>query len=547
MNRVALRGSTKSRLAHAQPTGDIPAGEFNVTVMLRRKEELPSFGEQAHLKPRERHHLSREEHAARHGADPADIHKVESFAAANGLRVIRSSTAERSVILSGTAGAYDRAFGVELKNYIQQGRTIRGREGDIYLPEELQGVVTSVTGLDNRPVAKPHVKIRRQQMAAEAGGSAAAPERASDPSGFTPSDVAKLYNFPSNLNGTGQTIAILELGGGFRQSELNTYFQSIGITAPNVTVASYPQGGSNNPGTNALDPQNPDVEVMLDIQVAGAVAPGAKLVVYFAPDASDQSFLGVMNAIITDTANSPSIVSISWGGPEDAASSQFQTEFDQLLQSAAHMGLTVCVAAGDNGSADFAADDPNWDGKAHVDFPASSAFALACGGTQVTAPKGSITNEVVWHDGQNDGTGGGVSTVFPLPTYQQNANVPPHANPVGPVMRGVPDIAGDAAPASGYRVLCDGQSFPDPAKGLPPVGGTSAVAPLWAGLVASLNQGLGKPVGYLNPLLYNVAPAAGAFHDITQGNNGDYSAGAGWDPCTGLGSPNGASLLQALS
>jgi kumamolisin len=547
MNRIALRGSTKSRLTHAQPTGDVPAGEFNVTVMVRRKEELPSLREQAQLKPRERNHLSREEHAARHGADPADIRKVESFAAANGLRVVRSSTAERSVTLSGTADAYNRAFGVELKNYVQEGRTIRGREGDIYLPEELQGVVTSVTGLDNRPVAKPHFRLRREQMMAADAGASAAAQRPRNPSGFAPSEIAKLYNFPSNLDGTGQTIAILELGGGFRQSELNTYFQSIGITAPNVTVASYPQGGSNNPGTNALDPNNPDVEVMLDIQVSGAVAPGAKLVAYFAPDASDQSFLGVMNAIINDTANSPSIVSISWGGPEDGASGQFQTEFDQLLQSAAHMGLTVCVAAGDNGSADFAANDPNWDGKAHVDFPASSAFALGCGGTQVTAPSGSITNEVVWHDGKNDGTGGGVSTVFALPSYQQNAHVPPHADPAGPVMRGVPDIAGDAAPGSGYRVLCDGQKFPDPAKGLPPVGGTSAVAPLWAGLVARLNQGLGKPVGYLNPLLYNLAPAAGAFHDITKGNNGDYSASAGWDPCTGLGSPNGTNLLKALS
>jgi kumamolisin len=285
---------------------------------------------------------------------------------------------------------------------------------------------------------------------------------------------------------------------------------------------------------------------MLDIEVSGAIAPGAKIVVYFAPDASDQSFLGVMNAIITDTVNKPNIVSISWGGPEDTATSQFQTEFDQLLQSAAHLGLTVCVAAGDNGSADFAADDPNWDKKAHVDFPASDPFVLACGGTQLTASSTAITKEVVWDDGKNDGTGGGVSRVFALPSYQQNAGVPPAADPVGPVMRGVPDVAGDAAPASGYRILCDGTSFPDPSQGLPPVGGTSAVAPLWAGLIARINQGLGKPAGFINPLLY-AAPGNATFHDITQGTNGDYKAGAGWDPCTGLGTPNGQSLLQALS
>jgi kumamolisin len=253
-----------------------------------------------------------------------------------------------------------------------------------------------------------------------------------------------------------------------------------------------------------------------------------------------------MNAILGDTVNNPTIVSISWGGPEDSATVQFRNEFDQLLQSAAHLGITVCVAAGDNGSADFAADDPNWDHKAHVDFPASSSFALACGGTQLSASSGTISSEVVWHDGANDGTGGGVSRVFALPSYQQNAGVPPAADPAGPVMRGVPDVCGDAAPASGYRIICDGTSFPDPSEGLPPVGGTSAVAPLWAGLFARINQGLNKPSGFINPLLY-AAPANATFRDITQGNNGDYKAGAGWDPCTGLGSPNGQNLLQALT
>lgn len=545
---VKLPGSTKLKLPNAEVVGEVPGVEFRVTVTVRRRNELPSLEERSKRKPRERTYMTHQEHAENHGADPADIAKVEAFAAENGLRVLNTNLAQRSIILSGTADAYSKAFGVVLKIYKSGEVAYRGREGDILIPENLQSIVTSVTGLDNRPFAKPHFRIRRGTAraagaASNVGSSAAA---ASTPTGFTPLQLASLYNFPKNLDGTGQTIAILELGGGFHQQELTTYFQNLGLaTPPSVTAATYPDGGTNSPGTNALDPSNPDVEVMLDIEVSGAVAPGAKIIVYFAPDATDQSFFGVMNAILTDTVNKPNIVSISWGGPEDGATAQFRNEFDQLLQSAAHLGMTVCVAAGDNGSADFAADDPNWDNKAHVDFPASSSFALACGGTQLSASSSTISSEVVWHDGANDGTGGGVSRFFALPSYQQNAGVHPATDPAGPVMRGVPDVAGDAAPASGYRIVCDGTNFPDPSQGLPPVGGTSAVAPLWAGLIARINQGLNKPVGFINPLLY-AAPANTTFRDVTQGNNGDYKAGTGWDSCTGLGSPNGQNLLLAL-
>jgi kumamolisin len=547
--QTKLAGSTKHRLPNAEVVGEVPSAEFRVTVTVRRRNELPSIEAQSKQKPGERTYMTREEHAERHGADPADIAKVEAFARENGLRVTDTNAAQRSVTLSGTASAYSKAFGVDLKMYKSGEVAYRGREGDILIPENLQGIVTSVTGLDNRPFAKPHYRIRRGTARAASVGATAdrSTASASIPAGFTPPQLATLYNFPKNLDGTGQTIAILELGGGFHPAELTSYFQNLGITTPpSVTAATYTNGGTNSPGTNALDPNNPDVEVMLDIEVSGSIAPGAKIVVYFAPDATDQSFLGVMNAILTDAVNKPNIVSISWGGPEDEATAQFRNEFDQLLQSAASLGVTVCVAAGDNGSADFAADDPNWDKKAHVDFPASDPFVLACGGTQVTASSTAITKEVVWDDGKNDGTGGGVSRFFALPSYQQNAGVPPAADPTGPVMRGVPDVAGDAAPASGYRIICDGTSFPDPSQGIPPVGGTSAVAPLWAGLLARINQGLGKPVGFVNPLLY-AAPENATFRDITQGNNGDYKAGTGWDACTGLGTPNGQSLLQTLT
>jgi kumamolisin len=547
--RVSLKGSAKHRLPHAQISEEVPQDEFQVTVMVRRKKALPDAAKHGGTKLSERAYMSRETLGSSYGAAPADIAKVESFAREHNLKVVEADPAKRHVILSGTAENYGRAFGVTLKIYKSKEITYRGREGDILIPESLTGIVTCVTGLDNRPFARPHFRIRRNAAKAvtASGSNVGTPDAAAAtvPAGFSPVQLAQLYNFAAG-DGSGQTIAILELGGGYHAADLTTYFNGIGVKPPSVTTASYTGGGTNNPGTDAFAQNNPDVEVALDIEVSGGIAPGAKIVVYFAPDATDQSFLGAINAIVHDTVNQPNIVSISWGGPEDTASGQFQTEFDQILQAAVQVGMTVCVAAGDSGSADFAANDPNWDGNTHVDFPASSPNVLACGGTQITVSGNAISQEIVWNDGTNDGTGGGVSRVFAQPAYQVGIDSQKAVDPAGPVMRGVPDVAGDAAPGSGYQVLCDGQSFPDASQGVPPVGGTSAVAPLWAGLVARLNQSLGKPVGFLNPLIYAIPAADNAFHDITSGNNGAYKSAKGWDACTGLGSPNGENILAAL-
>jgi len=273
---------------------------------------------------------------------------------------------------------------------------------------------------------------------------------------------------------------------------------------------------------------------MLDIEVSGSIAPGAKIVVYFA-DNTDAGFLNAITTAVHDSANNPSVVSISWGGPESSWTQQAMTSMDEAFQSAAAMGVSVCVAAGDDGSTDGVTDGLN-----HVDFPASSPNVLACGGTQLVASANSITGETVWNElGNNEGaTGGGISDVFPLPTWQKGAGVPPSANPNKNVGRGVPDVTGDADPTTGYVTRVDGN--PDV------IGGTSAVAPLWAGLIALINQRIGKPVGFINPLLYQDAATARDLNDIISGNNGAYSAGPGWDACSGLGSPIGTQVAAAL-
>jgi kumamolisin len=263
---------------------------------------------------------------------------------------------------------------------------------------------------------------------------------------------------------------------------------------------------------------------MLDIEVAGAVAPGVKICVYFAPNTA-QGFQNALSTAIHDQLNKPSVLSISWGSSESNWTVQSMTNFDQVAQEAGLLGITVTAACGDNGSSDGVADGTN-----HVDFPASCPHVLAAGGTRLVSTNGAIVTETVWNDGAQGGaTGGGYSAQFARPDYQAADNTQTN--------RGVPDVAGNADPDTGYNILVDGQQMV--------IGGTSAVAPLWAGLIVLLNQKLNRRLGFVNTALYNV-PQTSSFHDITMGNNGAYSATFGWDACTGLGSPIGNQLLQAL-
>jgi len=474
--------------------------------------------------PRHRQYLTREQLAADHGASPEDIAKVVAFAQSNHLAVVETSEARRSVWLAGTVAQMSTAFGVRLDEYDHPGGgTFRGRIGSILIPAKLEQIVVGVFGLDNRPQAQPHFRIRKPKALQQHHATTAANTQ------FTVPQVARLYDFPANLDGTGECIGIIELGGGFKTADLKAYFSSLGLPTPTVKSVAV-DGGSNSPSGNA---DGPDGEVMLDIEIAGAVAPKAKIVVYFTANTS-QGFLDAITEAVHDTVNKPSVISISWGGPESNWTGQAFEQFDQVFQAAASVGVTITVAAGDNGSSDGVDD-----GQAHVDFPASSPNVLACGGTRLNASNTTIFSEVVWNDPNEGATGGGISDQFPVPDYQQDAGIPPSANSSHDVGRGVPDVAANADPATGYAIRVDGE--------VAVVGGTSAVAPLWAGLIALLNQAIGKPVGFLNPTVYGFDPQSGVFRDITKGNNGAYSAGPGWDACSGLGVAVGTKLLQALS
>ena len=523
----SVQGSERSPLQGSRSVGAADPKELiEVTVVLRRApgaEEKASHAAPLAAALTGRSYLTREELEAAQGATRQDIAAVEAFAQEHGLDVREVSAARRTVVLSGTVGAFSTAFGVTLTRYEHPAGTYRGRTGPVQVPEELGPIIQAVLGLDDRPQSTAKFRIHRPE------GTAA--PRAAATAGFTPPQLAKLYDFPTGVDGNGQCIGIIELGGGFRNDDLKAYFKQLGIALPPV-VAVAVDGAGNKP---AGDPNSADGEVMLDIEVAATIAPKASIAVYFAPN-TDRGFLDAITTAVHDKTHKPSVISISWGGPEASWTKQAMQTYDQAFQDAAALGVTICCASGDNGSADMA---QGWDGKAHVDFPASSPSVLACGGTHVDAAGGSVSGEVVWNDLPDGGAGGGgVSDIFPLPQWQAGAHVPVSANKGGHAGRGVPDVSGDASPRSGYIVRVDGQQAV--------IGGTSAVAPLWAGLVALMNQHLGRPVGWLNPILYGLPPAAGAFRDITAGTNGAYKAGPGWDACTGLGSPDGAKLMEAL-
>jgi kumamolisin len=521
--RIDLPGSERTLLPSSRKIGPCdPQEQIQVTVFLRRAsspKQFPDVKKLGKLLPAQRRHLSRAQFATRHGARSADIKKIRTFAAQNKLKVAEVSRPRRSVLLSGSVADFSSAFGVDLNTYQHGTGTSRMRSGSIQIPAALSNIIEGVFGLDNRPQAKPHFRIRKlSQNATRAQASSAS---------YNAPQVAQAYDFPAGTTGSGQTIGILELSGGYSATDLATYFKNLGIKTPTVTAVSV-DSGTNSPTGDA---NGPDGEVELDIEVSGALAPSAQIAVYFTPN-TDQGFLDALTTAVHDTTLKPAVVSISWGGPESSWTQQALTAFNSACEDASTIGVTILAASGDDGSTDGATS-----GTPTVDFPASSPFVLACGGTRLTLSGATISSELAWNElAANEGaTGGGVSEVFPLPTYQQSANVPKAPN--GFVGRGVPDVAGDADPESGYNVLVDGQQTV--------IGGTSAVAPLWAALLARINQSLGKNVGYLNPLLYTKNIEA-TLHDITSGSNGTYSAGPGWDACTGLGTPNGAALLAAL-
>ncbi len=506
---IEIEGSTRSLPADAQKLGPSDGNQrIGVSVYLKPKGEGGLVEGEADHEALRAHLAAHRERAHRH-----DLDAIASWATEHGLLVAEEVPARRFVRLEGKVSQFEKALGTELHEIEHGGTRFRGRMGPLTAPRAIAAAVESVLGLDNRPVASAKFQILdHKKHKKHAGGGSSA---------HLPNTLATYYDFPTGVTGSGQTIALIELGGGYETADITAAFKAMGLKAPAVSSVGV-DGGTNTPGGDA------DGEVALDIQVAGGLAPGAKIVVYFAPN-TDQGFADAISQAANDATNKPSIISISWGGPESSWTSQSVATMNTAIQDAGTLGVSVFVASGDN-----LATDGVTDGAAHVDFPASSPYAIGCGGTQLNTSGTTVSSEVVWNDGTS-GTGGGFSALAAVPAFQKGVV------PSGSKGRGVPDVAGDAAPATGYTIVVDGQTET--------VGGTSAVAPLWAGLTALVNQSLGKKVGFFLPTVYKNTTG---FVDVTSGTNMPtgsevgFSAGTGWDACTGLGRPDGKKILAVL-
>jgi kumamolisin len=510
-----------------------------VTMILRRNPGGPKLrglkdfaakGGSIHAPP------THAQYARDHGADPKELEQVAAFARSNGLKVVESDQGRRSVVVSGTVAAINKAFDVTLHDYDSPRGKYRGHDGGVGLPSALAEIVETVSGLDNRQVPAKHYTARHRPA-----GSADPPN--TEP--LTPLQVAQFYSFPAG-KGAGQTIGIYEM---------QTGEGSAGYTAQDLALTMNAMGGNLAPPEPidvAVDGVGnagvSDGETVLDITVSSGIAQGATIAVYFT-GGTTQNILHVLQRMIHPGSGdpTPTVISISYGwGPDDENADSFSpseyTALDELFQDAANLGITVTVSSGDSGA--FIASKK----QAQASFPASEPWVLACGGTTIGNVNGSSFTEYVWNDtwqGGSGATGGGVSARFQPPSYQNSVELPKR-NGTGTAGRGVPDIAGNASVNSGYPLYLAGQSSG-------PIGGTSAVAPLYAGLIAVINGNLGFSAGFINPTLYSLAstvcrdvsappgPANNSFDGAT-----GYPATAGWNACTGLGRVNGTALQNGL-
>jgi kumamolisin len=499
-SRVPIVGTHRSIWPGAAPAADLADGDVLLTAWLRPQpggaldvDRARRLGEAL---PSQRVYANRTELAHQTAADPQDVELLRRYCGRFGIEIVE--THWRSVVLSGGLRQLIAAFGATASIYeLPDKRRFRHRSDALHAPADIAAILRGPFGIHQWPRSHAIGALHGHTMPLLA------------------QEVLSRYQFPDG-DGSGQTVGILQLRGTFNPADFTKGTQNQGVT-PKLPIV---KRVDNAELAHATETEK-DVESAIDTQVIAALAPGAQIVVYAAPD-DERGVLDAIRTALFDDQNCLSILSISFGFPESLWTPIALTILDDLFTVAALIGVSVFCASGDNGAE---VDDA---GRAHVLAPASSPFAHACGGTQVT-PDGA-GGEAAWEN-----SGGGFSDHFEVPAWQSVAAASAAAYGVKPG-RGVPDVAAQAMP--GYSCCFEGTTMA--------MGGTSAVAPMWSALTARINQQLGTSVGFFGPLLYRASPAA-FFRDVTSGGNDRYKSVAGWNPCTGLGVPIGDALGRMLT
>jgi len=422
--------------------------------------------------------------------------------------------------VAGSISAINDIFHTEIYRYEdEKGEQFYAPAYEIQVDASLP--IVSVLGLENRLKLKSHLQRRNSKLISERPESQIA--------GLTPAGIQQAYSFPTNLNGSGQTLALFELDG-FTASDITAYETMFGL--PNVPLqVVLVDGASGSPGPGAN-------EVTVDIELMIASAPGAtKIIVYEGPNTA-QGVVDTYNRIATD--NLAKVISTSWGIAETFASGSFLQSENLIFMQMAAQGQALFAASGDNGAYDNGST-------LSVDDPSSQPFVVGVGGTHLNLDgSGNYVSETTWSSGNGPGQGGGggISSVWSIPSWQ--VGVANSNNFGSTTMRNVPDVALDADPATGYAIYFNGQWLV--------FGGTSSAAPIWAGLAALVNQqranNLQGVLGFPNPLIYQGGFSSNyhsLIHDVTSGTNGFYPAVAGYDLATGWGSPIAGALITYLA
>lgn len=554
--RIELEGT-------ARPAPDLPPTteqerRTRVTVRLRRARPLPAVAMDDTRLPAERGHVSVQQLGETHGAATEDLSALEDFAREHGLTLEDVDRGAATAHVSGSIADLAKAFGTDLRlHHSPQGPVLAHRD-PVTLPKAIADRVQGALGLDERArLVGPHGPVPQDEATASR-----VPEDVPSPRTHSLPDLARLYDFPE-ATGAGQCIGVIGQGGGFRDSDMKAYFESLGRPVPRFVVE----------GSRAATDDFSTFEATQNLQIVGALCPDATIGFYNpAPTRSAvQTYYNALAAAIHDREHCPSVVSCSYLLPEQPGEGHSLSKSDvelinDLLAEAASLGITICVAVGNAGglAGNFYSTYLN------ANFPATSPWALACGGTSLYAQGDQREREVVWNGLRQTldahfhqqimrvamAGGGGVSVFNALPDYQQGADVPAPVTVAwrdGAITqvqqhpgRGIPDVAANADYDTGYAVY-----YGQPAVGM----GTSCATPLWASLIGLVNEGLtrahGKPTraGFINPKLYELVlkDRAEVLRPV-QGDNGVYATRADnpWSACAGLGVPIGTKLAEAL-